>query len=414
MSGKTVVLLILIFAPLALRAQRNSPVIVDSISSSPLSNASVFNRKGHLIGTCSPQGKLPFFSHQEYPLTIRYMGYKSATVSASAPDTIRMSEKAHLLPEVLVRPDKKEVLRLTGYMREYSTLSSYTDTVTLFREKIVDFMIPSPKAKHYKGWLSPRPLAVKSYYRFTNSTGQDSVSDYFSRHFSWADWVGLADDIKVPLAISTQESGQDKIPGRYGTAAHWLKSADNLYVDVDVLADTLNYCWVPNIATYMRDNVVFDKFNIRYKFSDPDTDYLHASDLENLSFTIETKGRGRNIFQVFKKDEPYYVNTYTELYITDREYLTTSQARKLEKQNIKDENLTVKAPEEAPELQPSIKHLIARVDNIDHIKRRIAIKPDSRLAGIDDLFKTRRSTWQQFWEIISPPRYQINTNLYPK
>lgn len=53
------------------------------------------------------------------------------------------------------------------------------------------------------------------------------------------------------------------------------------------------------------------------------------------------------------------------------------------------------------------------MDGIDRDRIRLAVVPDSRLAGIDDLFKTRRNSWQQFWDMICPPRYSVNTTTYP-
>ncbi len=65
---------------------------------------------------------------------------------------------AYDLPEMTVNSRDHQVLHLTGYVREYSTLSTYTDTVLLFFEKTVDFMIPAKNIKNYKGWSLPAYL----------------------------------------------------------------------------------------------------------------------------------------------------------------------------------------------------------------------------------------------------------------
>lgn len=46
------------------------------------------------------------------------------------------------LPEVLVESPKRNMLHVMAYVREYSNLTTYSDTVILFREKMVDFMLP--------------------------------------------------------------------------------------------------------------------------------------------------------------------------------------------------------------------------------------------------------------------------------
>ncbi|MDE5870386.1 MAG: hypothetical protein K2H22_00350, partial [Muribaculaceae bacterium] len=81
------------------------------------------------------------------------------------------------LPEVKVSTKHRPILHLTGYIRELSTMTSSADTLLLYREKWVDFMIPTGKEKRYKGWSDPRLLKTKSYYKWTDSSGLDSVSD---------------------------------------------------------------------------------------------------------------------------------------------------------------------------------------------------------------------------------------------
>ena len=78
--------------------------------------------------------------------------------------------EATVLPEVLVVSGHKKLLHLLAYVREYSTMTTYTDTVFLFREKMVDYMLPAGKVD-FKGWSTPRVLTSRSYYRFSNSHG---------------------------------------------------------------------------------------------------------------------------------------------------------------------------------------------------------------------------------------------------
>lgn len=85
------------------------------------------------------------------------------------------------LPEVLVLSKNHKVLHMLAYVREYSTLTTYTDTVFLFREKMVDYMLPVFGAK-FEGWTKPRVLTSRSYYQFKDSRGLDSVSDVSNYH----------------------------------------------------------------------------------------------------------------------------------------------------------------------------------------------------------------------------------------
>ena len=93
-----------------------------------------------------------------------------------------MERDATALPEVLVLSKNNRVLHMLAYVREYSTLTTYTDTVFLFREKMVDYMLPASGSK-FKGWSKPRVITSRSYYQFKDNNGLDSVSDVSNHHF---------------------------------------------------------------------------------------------------------------------------------------------------------------------------------------------------------------------------------------
>ncbi len=159
--------------------------VVDAVSGEALSGVAVFNRQGDILGVSSSKGVLPYVPAEAYPLTVRCLGYKDATDIGINDTIVKLDEFPFDLFEIVVEPEKKQVLHMLAYQREYSTLSTYTDTVTLFREKWVDYMIPSPSVKRFDGWLTPRMLTTGSYYHFRNANGLDSVSDRFNQHFSW-------------------------------------------------------------------------------------------------------------------------------------------------------------------------------------------------------------------------------------
>ena len=122
----------------------------------------------------------------------------------------------------------------------------------------------------------------------------------------------------------------------------------------------------------------FNRFDIKISFDDIGESMLMAENISGISCNIDTKGRGWSLFQVFRHDEPFYVNTYAEIYITDRKYITTSQAKKLARLSATTLGADIVAPPEAPPLQPAVRELIARVDSIDHDGQRTALRPDQR------------------------------------
>ena len=116
-------------------------VVADSLSRAGLPNASVFDSRGRLVGTCDANGRIPYVTEADFPVTVRHLGFKERTVRAAVQDTVFLQESFMELPEVVFESRQHRVLHLLAYVREYSTLTTYADTVTLFREKMVDYML---------------------------------------------------------------------------------------------------------------------------------------------------------------------------------------------------------------------------------------------------------------------------------
>lgn len=383
MPRVVLIFLVLVLFSVTARGQTGcDAVVADSMSRRPLPNASVFDRHGKFTGSCRSDGRLPHIPATDYPVTIRYMGFKEHVLSdAACSDTIFLQELITELPEVVIESRQHKLLHILAYVREYSTLSTYTDTVFLFREKMVDYMLPSEKKVRLKGWTSPRVITSKSYYRFTNAKGLDSVSDRCSHHFSWADWVGIVPASKLPEALYGIENGTDTIKGKYSPTETWVKNGCRVTLDVNVMADTASRKWVPNLSLFFRDDVDFEQFKVRFNYDDIVGNILSPIDLTGYSFNIESNGRGHGLFRFNRHDEPFFVSSYAEVYIIDKEYITLKEAKKWDRRDAGNAEIEIFEPAEAPALQPSIQMLVDRVNAVDHDLVRLDFTPDKRLAG---------------------------------
>lgn len=376
------ILVIILFFVVGMEAySREYKIVVDSVSRTSLSNASVFDNRGNLIGMTDSKGRLPYAVSANYPITIRYMGFMEKSVSDENQDTIYMQENIMELPEVVIESRQQKVLHILAYVREYSTLTTYSDTVFLFREKMVDYMLPTDSKVKYDGWRSPRVLKSKSYYRFTNAHGLDSVSDHCSHHFSWTDWVGLNSDVNMPESLIGVEVGTDTIYGKYSPTEVWNKNQDRLILDVNVLADTASRKWVPNLSLFFQDQLDFEQFRVKFSYENVVGNKILPVDLTGYSFNIESNGRGRGMFRFSRKNEPFFVSTYAEVYIVDKEYITLKEAKKWDAKRLNMEDIAIIEPQGATELQPAIMQLIDRVNNIDYAQVRSKLIPDKRLAS---------------------------------
>lgn len=375
-------IMVLALAYTDMQAKTRTVVVADSATHKPLAGASVFDSRGSFIGITDAKGRTPHISAGTHPITIRFLGFREKVVADTATDSIFLQETFSELPEVVVESRRHKVFHMLAYVREYSTLTTYTDTVFLFREKMVDYMLIPDNRIKFKGWTSPRILKSRSYYRFTDSHGLDSVSDTGNHHFSWSDWVGVVPAV-LPEALRSADHGTDTLRGKYSPTEIWTRNLSRVSVDVNVLADTASRKWVPNLAAFFRKDLDFEKFRIRFNFDNVAGSTLSPMDLSGYSYTIESNGRGIDMFRFNRVNEPFFVSTYAEVYILDKEFITVKEARKWDSRKFDTEAIEIFEPHEAPPLQPSIMELVARVDNVDKDRIRQALPPDHRLAGIN-------------------------------
>lgn len=302
----------------------------------------------------------------------------SVPSESGADDSGFVWEKATELPEFVYEAKKKGVLHVLAYVREYSTLTSYRDTVSLFREKLVDFMLRPDRRVRYRGWTLPRILKSKSYYRFTNSAGLDSVSDECRFYFSWSDRMWLPHSEALPAKIRNL-SGTDTLRGKYSAKEIWQRKDGNVAVDINVLADTAAVRWVPGFEHYFRNGQDFYKFLVRYNYDNITGDSIPPHELTSSSFHIESEGRGRNLFRFTRRNEPYFVSSDVDIYILDKENISVREAKKRENAKFDSSTFEILQPEDAPALPAETLALIDRVNGIDKNAIRLDRTPDRRL-----------------------------------
>lgn len=355
-------------------------IVVDSLSHQPLASASLFDHNGNVLGMTDLKGRIPYLPPASFPVSVRYLGYNETIVEAAV-DTVFMTESKFELPEVYVESKQHKILHILAYVREYSTLSTYKDSVFLFREKMVDYMLAPAEKVNFRNRLQPRVLKSKSYYRFFNSQGLDSVSNTCRNFFSWSDWVGIVPTPSMPESIRNAENATDTIKRKYSPAEIWTRTPDHVTVDVNVLADTVSRKWVHNLSSFFNKDTEFENFRLRYNYSNVVGDSIYPIDLAGYSFNIDSNGRGRKMFMFNSRYEPFFVSTFAEVYITDKEFITVKEARKWQDMDFDVSQLEIIEPENAPELQESILSLIDRVNSVDNAQVRIDSPVDLKLKG---------------------------------
>ena len=320
-----------------------------------------------------------------------------------------------VLKEVTATAHRRAVLHSIGYVREFSELTTYGDTVFMFREKWVDFMTSGLGVKNYAGWHLPRILTSKSYYRFSNGTGLDSVSDRFNQHFSWSDWVRIPSRIWLPKGVATEGESTDTVFGKNRPAEIWRRQGDRIDLSVNILASPESRRWVPGLDDFFARGVDFERFDVRYLFKAVSGETVWENNLDAMTFNIESNGRGRNMFRFTRQAEPFSVRTYAELYIASRKQLSVSDARRIERVMPTADELEPLMPDYAGDLPPEILELIARVEGIDHDALRLNFTPDENLVGLSlKPLSRKQQLLNRLRGLVGLPRKGIRAAKYEK
>lgn len=359
-ARQNVATIALLAAMSAISGVVNATIVVDSLSKEPLPRASVFDCNSNMTATCDDNGKIPAVKSGKYPLTVRYLGYTPASVAHDGEDTVLMSALRYELPEIVIDTQSHNILHLKGYMREYSSMARSVDTVQVYSEKIVDFMLPTEKNKKFKGWKSPRTLAERNFYRFTDTSGLDSVSNQNPNNFQWFDFVNiLSKNIRIPETLRNNSAKTDIVAGKYGVKILWSKLSDRYIFETDMLADKKDHKWSPNFLKFFGLSTDFSRLSTKYTFTEPYGTDISPEEITMATFDIEALCRGKLYRWVSGSDEPFKIRSYYELYVTDKEYLTPDDAKEW-KEHPETKGITVFTPDGIPELEPAIVRLIER------------------------------------------------------
>lgn len=336
--------------------------LVDATAGTPLPLASVTDRSGNVVGLTDKTGEIPALGTDRFPVTFNYMGYEPLEVPGPVDADVKMNPRDYDLPEIVITTDSRPLLRLTGYMRELTSVLNETDSVTIFRESMVDFLVPVKKTK-VKGWDKARQLASRTYVRMTDSDGLDSVSAEHEYEFIlWGDKQSLIPDAtEIPEAIRGKDFACDTIMGKFGPKAIWWKNGDKVRWYGDALANNKDHKASPLFLKLLGFTADFTELSKSIIFDAPDGDLIKPTDLRQLSLTIDMLGRGKWFKKGFESKSPVNVRSYMELYLTDREFLTEEEGRELKKEPAALETSDIVAPAEAAPLHPAIRVMVGRV-----------------------------------------------------
>lgn len=339
--------------------------LVDAETKAPLPLASITDRSGNVVGMTDKSGAIPELQKDRYPITFNYMGYASSQILNPAEEDVKMIPQEYELPEIVISPGARPLLHLTGYMREVTSVLSSSDSVTIFKESVVDFLVPVEKTK-VKGWNKARELASRTYVRMSDSSGLDSVSTGHEYEFMlWGNRKTLIPSAtKIPAAIKGTDVACDTVMGKYYPKIIWWKNGDVTRRYGDALANEKNHITSPWALKLFGLTTDVTEISENYVFDTPDGDLIRPVDLRQASVTIDMLAKGKLFKKTFDSSSSVNVRTYMELYLTDREFLSEDDGKSLRKEISTIESSDIMAPTNANPLHPAILRTIERVNSL--------------------------------------------------
>lgn len=343
----------------------NAFKIVDAETKAPLPLASITDRSGNVVGMTDKSGEIPELQKDSYPITFNYMGYASLQILKPVDYDVNMTQQEYELPEIVVIPGSRPLLHLTGYMRETTSVLSSSDSVTFFKESIVDFLVPLEKTK-VKGWTKARELASKTYVRMSNSSGLDSVSTNHEYEFIlWGNRKNLIPSAtKIPDQIKGTDVACDTVMGKYYPKIIWWKNGDVTRLYGDALANEKNHITTPWALKLFGLTTDVAEISDNYVFDTPDGDFIRPTNLRQVSVTIDMLAKGKLFKKTFDSSSPVNVRTYMELYLTERKFLSEAEGKRLKKEIPTIDFSNILAPANANPLHPAIIRTVERVNSL--------------------------------------------------
>lgn len=357
---KIVAVAISVTASLHARANK----LVDAETKTVLPLASISDHSGNMIGMTSREGEIPPIASNCFPITFNYMGYKPLEVERLDGSDVIMYQSLYELPEILVTPGSRPLLHLTGYMREVASMLGSSDSLTIYKESIVDFLIPVGKTRE-KVWSKPRVLASKTYVRMSDSSGMDSVSCQLDEKFLLrGDRYNFIPSVKaIPESMKvTEGSARKTIMGKYSPKHIWEKNGETTRWYFDGLADREGHVYTPRALKVAGMTSDLKEASFNYVFHTDEGNTLKHTDMTRVSLSIDLLVRGKVAKKAYKSTGPLHLRTYIEVYLTEREYLTDAEGKAIKKEAPVYRTSDVKAPADATPLHPGIARLIERVN----------------------------------------------------
>lgn len=307
--------------------------ILDSLDHEPLPAASVLDRNGSVISQSDKDGNAYISENALFPIEIRYLGYETARLNELT-DTVIMNAASYNLNEITVANDKIGS-RTICYAREYTTMVCNGDTLTVFSEYMVDYMLPfNDKAKGFKSQTKPRVLNNRSRVRriFADHTRPDSIYDSPKYKPIWSSLAEITyASIEEPMSMRGKEVADTIIfTGKTGT--RYNKQNGRMTVFTDELEKETNHVLTPGILKLLGMTLDITRNDVTALYPIKDQPIYNYYDMTAISYNYRIVMRGKMFKHFFRSKNPIQLQSLIEIYPVDHYFLNAKESKELKKE----------------------------------------------------------------------------------
>lgn len=345
-----------------LRAQ-NSITFVDGRDRTPVAGATAVDRAGVIAGMTDTGGTLAGIHPEQYPLSVRSLGYEAATVTKQA-DTVELAPAVIELTEVAVSTAERPVRRVVCFAREYCTGATSTDTMQMYSEYMLEMFYADDKVKGYnKSDRTARIRAARRYSRHLGA-GRDSIAR--PRHDddeTMLSFVGVLVSVPDATIAETEAlaagAATDTVQGKYGPSTFFRRTPEMFVVSSDKLADHKGHRFSPAIFKLFGMSMEIREFATADAFVPNDARSYGIADYVYGTASMNILGTGRWIKKAFRSRVPVDMRCYVEIYPVDITNISVDEYKELRKDR---EPLRFSVPGYLLPQLPSAQSLVERVE----------------------------------------------------
>ncbi len=343
----------------------NKTVVWDKSENSPVIGASVISSKGIILGTTDADGAISV-GPEDYPLSLRSMGFEPLTVSHPA-DTIVMAPTSYRLSEVVVTPGDRPITRVITYAREYCTSASPSDTLQLYSEGMFEYFLCDGKVKGYKkSDAKAKVRALRRFGRMANSAGLDSImrpdgSGEVTYLTFLTAGVSLPEEETAEAPAMAAGETADTIRGKYYPKLIYRKSGNLFTVERDALADEKDHKMSPWFFKLLGLTMDIENATIKTAYNVSASGKYGLHDYVYNTCNLHILSKGKLMKKLLRTNGNINVDSYIEQYPVEIEYLTVDEYKELRKAE-DDETLPITAPDFAQPLASPIQSLVDRIE----------------------------------------------------